>query len=649
MNIFEFEKLCYGGDYNPEQWIDYDGIWNEDIRLMKKAKINCVTLGVFSWSMIEKTENEFDFSWLDEIINKLYQNGIYVILATPSGARPPWLAQKYPDVLRVGEDRVKRLFGGRHNHCLTSPAYREKTAIIAEKLSERYGNHPAVIMWHISNEFSGECHCPHCQQKFREWLKKKYHNNINELNYAWCNTFWSHIYTDWPQIESPSSIGENIVHGHNLDWKRFISDMTIDFYKNEVNSVKKHSTLPVTANFMDYEELDYYKFSQYVDIITWDNYPEWHNNKESLLDTAFRTSFLHDMFRSMKQKPFLMIESTPSLVNWYSVNKLKAPGMNTLASMQAVAHGSDGVMYFQIRKSRGASEKFHGAIIDHSGSENTRVFCEAAQIGEVLDKNSDIKGGYTKSNVAVVYEFENTWAVNDLWGLKTERGYRDTCIEHYSAMKRYGVNVDVISKDADFSQYKVISAPMLYMASKETANKIRKYVDNGGTFIATYLTSYVNETDLCHLGGFPGYLKDVFGIWNEEIDSLYEENAIIVNSIEYTVKDFCERIHPDKDTEVIGSYKSDFYAGEPAITRHSYGMGTAYYIAARTEQEYLKKIYADIFSDNKIMPIIEYFNNEISVTQRGDRIFVMNFSNVKNNIKYQGKEICLEPYECKIL
>lgn len=649
MNIFELEKLCYGGDYNPEQWIDYEGIWDEDIRLMKKAKINCVTLGVFSWSAIEKDENVFDFSWLDEIITKLYQNGIYIILATPSGARPPWLAQKYPDVLRVGEDRVKRLFGGRHNHCLTSPTYRKKTAIIAEKLSERYGNHPAVIMWHISNEFSGECHCPHCQERFREWLKKKYHNNIDELNYAWCNTFWSHTYTDWSQIESPSSIGENIVHGHNLDWKRFISDMTIDFYKNEVNAVKKHSALPVTANFMDYEGLDYYKFSQYVDIVTWDNYPEWHNNKESILDTALRTSFLHDMFRSMKQKPFLMIESTPSLVNWHNVNKLKASGMNTLASMQAVAHGSDGVMYFQIRKSRGASEKFHGAIIDHSGSENTRVFCEAAQIGEILDKNSDIKGSYTKSDAAVIYEFENSWAVNDLWGLKIERGYRDTCIEHYSAMKRYGVNVDVISKDADFSQYKVICAPMLYMTSKETADRIRRYVDNGGIFIATYLTSYVNETDLCHLGGFPGHLKDVFGIWNEEIDSLYEENAVIVNGAEYTVNDFCERIHPDKDVEVIGSYKSDFYAGEPAITRHSYGKGTAYYIAARTEQDYLKKFYADIFSGSGIMPIMECFSNEISVTQRGDRIFVMNFSNLKGNIKYKGNEICLQPYECKIL
>ena len=648
MNIFEFDKLCYGGDYNPEQWIDYDGIWDEDIRLMKKANINCVSLGIFSWSMLEKEEGEFDFSWMDAVIDKLYQNGIYVILATPSGARPPWLAQKYPEVLRVTEDRRKRLYGRRHNHCLTSPVYREKTAIIDEKLSERYGNHPAVIMWHIANELSGECHCEHCQEKFREWLKVKYDNDLDKLNHAWWNTFWSHRYTDWSQIESPSSIGENGTHGHLLDWKRFSCDAMTDFMNNEINAVRKHSDLPVTTNFMDYDGYNYYKMANNVDMVSWDNYPCWHNDKETVLDTALWASFQHDMYRSMKQKPFLMIESTPSLVNWHDTNKLKAPGVNTLASLQAVAHGSDGVMYFQIRKSRGSSEKFHGAVIDHEGSENTRVFREVSELGKILADNPDIKGSYTKSDVAVIYEFENAWAVADLCGLKKNRGYRDTCMAHYGVMKKYGINVDVISKDVDFSQYKVICAPMLYMMSEETADKIREYVNNGGTFVATYLTSYVNETDLCHLGGFPGNLKDVFGIWNEEIDSIYDNNAIIADGKEYVVRDFCERIHPDKDTEVLGVYKRDFYAGESAVTRHAYGNGQAYYIAARTDDEYLKKLYSDIFADNGITPIIDSFDADVSVTQRGDKVYIMNFSDKESKAVYNGEEITLKPYECVI-
>ena len=648
MNIFNIEKLCYGGDYNPEQWIGYDGIWDEDIRLMKIAGINCVSLGIFSWAMLEREEGVFDFSWLDTIINKLYENGIYVILATPSGARPPWLAQKYPEVLRTREDRVKNLFGRRHNHCLTSQVYRKKTAMIDEELSKRYGKHPAVVMWHISNEFSGDCHCEHCIEKFREWLKVKYHNDINELNHAWWNTFWSHTYTDWSQIESPSSIGESIVHAHNIDWMRFTSDMTIEFYNNELNAIRKHSDLPATANFMDFEGLDYYKFSKSVDMISWDNYPRWHNDSESMVDTALNASFLHDMFRSMKNKPFLMIESTPSLVNWHDTNKLKSPGLNILASMHSVAHGSDGVMYFQIRKSRGASEKFHGALIDHEGTENTRVFKEAAELGKILSDNAFLKGSYTKSDVAIIYEFENSWAVNDLWGLKKERGYKETCINHYAAMKKQGINVDVIGTDADFSNYKIICAPMLYMMSEETADKVRSFINNGGIYIATYLTSYVNETDLCYLGGFPGNLKDVFGIWNEEIDSIYNENALIARGKEYKIKDLCERIHPDSDTEVLGVYKSDFYAGESVVTRHNYGEGTAYYIAARTEQEYLCDLYADVLKDSGIVSLVENKDNDVIVTQRGEKLFIMNFSNEENKAVYRGEQIILKPYECII-
>ncbi len=647
MNIFDKKELCYGGDYNPEQWIDYEGIWDEDIRLMKKANINCVSLGIFSWAMLEKEEGVFDFTWMDEIIDKLYKNGISVILATPSASRPPWLAQKYPEVLRTNEDRTKRLYGRRHNHCITSPVYREKTAIIDEKLSQRYGKHPAVIMWHISNELSGECHCEHCQKKFREWLKVKYDNDLNKLNHAWWNTFWSHRYTDWEQIQSPSSIGENGTHAHQLDWNRFVSDMTVSFVNNEVNAVRKHSDLPVTTNFMYFEGLDYFKLADAVDMVSWDNYPCWHNDYESFCDTGIWAAFQHDLYRSMKKKPFLMIESTPSLVNWHSTNKLKAPGVNTLASVQAVAHGSDGVMYFQIRKSRGASEKFHGAVIDHEGSENTRVFKEVSELGEILANNPNIKGSYTASDVAIVYDYENSFAIHEICGLQKNRSrwdYQNECIKHYAAMKKQGINVDVIGKDADFSAYKIICAPMLYMTSKATADKIREYVNNGGTYVATYLTSYADENDLCHLGGFPGNLKDVFGIWNEEIDSIYKENAIISGEKEYAVTDYCERIHPDSETEVLGVYKSDFYAGEPAMTKHCCGNGIAYYIAARTDEEHLKELYSEIIKDNSIISMIDGADENILVTKRGDNVFMMNFSDKCSSLKYNGEEIILKPY-----
>ncbi len=649
MNIFEKKDLLYGGDYNPEQWLGYDGIWEQDIQLMKKAGVNCVSVGIFSWALIEREEGVFDFSWLDTVIENLYKNGISVILATPSGARPPWLSQKYPEVLRVREDRVKHIYGKRHNHCFTSPVYREKTAIIDEKLSKRYGHHPAVIMWHISNELSGDCHCPRCQERFREWLKAKYDNDIEKLNHAWWGAFWSHHYTEWSQIESPSSIGEIGVHAHVLDWKRFSNDMMIEFYNHEVSAVKKYSDLPVTTNFMEIEEINYHKFEKYVDIVSWDCYPRWHNDKESVYDTAVWTAFHHDLFRSMKQKPFLMMESTPSLVNWNDTNKLKAPGLNILASMQAIAHGSEGVLYFQMRKSRGSFEKFHGALIDHDGSGETRVFGEAAQLGRILKDNAKLKGGSSDSQVAVIYDYENGWAIDELCGLKNDRGYKETCIKHYKALKGSGINVDVIGPGADFSRYKLISAPMLYMVPDSTAKRIREYIAGGGIFVATYLTSYVDENDLCHLGGFPGGLKDVFGIWNEEIDSIYGENAVIANGSEYTVTDFCERIHPDKDTEVIATYKYDFYAGEPAVTRHGYNKGMAYYIGARTGVDYLHRLYGEAMQKAGVLVPDVTLGKGISMTKRGEYTFLMNFSDKAAAAVSNGVNFTLEPYGFKII
>ncbi|MDR3596135.1 beta-galactosidase, partial [Clostridium sp.] len=222
--------LLHGGDYNPDQWLKYPEVLKEDVRLLKLANCNCVSINIFGWSAIEPEEGKYTFEWLDKIMEDMAANNIHVILATPSGARPAWMSEKYPEVLRVNGDRSKNLHGQRHNHCFTSPVYRNKTYEINEILAKRYKDHPALIMWHISNEYGGECHCELCQEAFRTWLKKKYDNDLEKLNEAWWTGFWSHKFTSWSQIESPSEKGEIYVHGHNLDWKRFVTDQTIDFY-----------------------------------------------------------------------------------------------------------------------------------------------------------------------------------------------------------------------------------------------------------------------------------------------------------------------------------------------------------------------------------------------------------------------------------
>ena len=393
-----YEHVIHGGDYNPDQWIGTKEIWDEDMRLMDLAHVNSATVGIFAWSLLEPEEGKYNFGWLDEVMDKLAAHGKKAILATPSGARPPWLAEKYPEVLRVEETGLRNEYGVRHNHCLTSPVYREKVRGVNALLAQRYKNHPALFMWHISNEFSGECHCELCQKAFRDWLKQEYDNDIEKLNYKWWNGFWSHRFNSFDQISSPKFRGENHVPALKLAWRRFVTDQTISFYENEIAPLREITPgVPVTTNLMRlYNPIDYQKLAGHLDLVSWDNYPEW--TAPDLLSTAANTAFVHDVFRSMKGgKPFYMMESTPSVINWRPVNKIPRPGIHELAAIQAVAHGADSVQYFQWRKSRGGHEKFHGAVVDHYGKEDTRVFKETAAVGAMLANLYAAVGGRTEA------------------------------------------------------------------------------------------------------------------------------------------------------------------------------------------------------------------------------------------------------------
>ncbi|WP_105619851.1 beta-galactosidase [Vallitalea okinawensis] len=637
----KFPHFYHGGDYNPDQWRHDPKILDEDIRLMKLAKCNVMSIGIFAWTALEPEEGHYDFKWLDEVMDRLYDNGIYVILATPSGARPTWMSQKYNEVLRVGANRVRNLHGIRHNHCYTSPVYREKTEQINRKLAERYKDHPGLLAWHISNEYCGECHCDHCQKAFRDWVQNKY-ETLDHLNLQWWTTFWSHTYTDWSQVESPAPHGEHKVHGHNLDWKRFVTHQTIEFYKNEIKPLKEITPdIPITTNFMGtYQGLDYWKFAKELDMISWDSYPQWHGPEKDW-ELASNISFVHDINRSLKGgKPFMLMESTPSMTNWQQVSKLKRPGMHLLSSIQAVAHGSDTVQYFQWRKSRGASEKLHGAVVDHCGHENTRVFRDVTEVGNALSKLEQVIGTTVEPEVAIIYDWENNWAINDMEGVRKEgRDYEKTCKRHYRPFWNKGIPVDVINMDCDLSRYKLVIAPMLYMVREGVAEKIEKFVEQGGTFVTTYWSGIVNENDLCFLGGFPGPLRQVLGIWAEEIDSLYDfesnyavidkENKIGVKG-RYKIDQLCDLIHVES-AEVLGAYESDFYKGQPAFTVNRYGKGNAYYIAFRNNNEFQEDFYKSLINQLGIKPILDTQLPEgVTVQKRTDGtkdyIFIMNFT-----------------------
>ncbi|QYR22531.1 beta-galactosidase [Paenibacillus sp. sptzw28] len=645
--------MLHGADYNPEQWLSYPDILKEDLRLIKLAGCNVMSVGIFSWVALEPEEGVFTFEWMDKLLDSFAENGIYAFLATPSGARPAWMSAQYPEVLRVGANRIRNLHGFRHNHCYSSPVYREKTAIMNSKLAERYAHHPAVIGWHISNEFGGDCHCGNCQEAFREWLREKY-GTLDKLNHAWWATFWSHTYTSWEQIESPAPHGETQVHGMNLDWKRFVTDKTVDFCKHEIAPLRAiNPDLPVTANMMDlFEGLDYRKFADVLDVISWDAYPTWHDAEDDSKLAAW-FSFNHDMFRSLKGRPFMLMESTPSLTNWQAVSKLKRPGMHRLSSLQAVAHGSDTVQYFQWRKSRGSSEKFHGAVVDHSGHEHTRVFRDVAELGETLGQLTDVVGTGVASEVAILFDWDNRWAVKDAQGPRNMGiKYEETVMQHYRAFWQLGVPVDVIGSSGDFSAYKLIVAPMLYMVSEDTGERIEHYVQDGGSFVATYWSGIVDENDLCHLGGFPGPLRKTLGIWAEETEGLYDhdvnglkmqaDNALGLKG-EYEIGELCELIHSE-GAETIGVYRDDFYAGRPALTMNRLGRGNAYHLAGRVmEDSFYDAFYAGIVKEAGIRKAVETMlppgvTAQVRTDGENDYVFVMNFSGKEQSITLDGRD-----------
>lgn len=652
--------ILHGSDYNPDQWLDRPDILEKDIELMKKAKMTSMSLGIFSWSAYEPTEGEFHMDWLKNIMDKLYENGIYTILATPSGARPAWLDEKYPECMRVGADDHRAHHGVRHNHCMSSPKFREKTGIIINKIIDTVGKHPGLAMWHLSNEFGGECFCPLCKKKFQDYLANKFDNDINKLNKAWWTGFWSHTYNDFSQIEPPYLNGEFSVMGLNLEWKRFTTWNTTDYMKSEIDIIRKRTpNIPITTNFMQlFPGLDYRVMAKELDVISWDSYPVFHNNYETMADTMAHNSFDHAVMRSLKKnQPFMLMECAPGLVNWHEYNKLKRPGVHKLFSAQAVACGSDTVQYFQWRKSRGSFEQYHGAVVDHLGTDDTRVFKEVAEVGAMLDSLSNVKGTIVKPKAALIFDWDNMWAIDNMRGLSDKtKNYAKTCIQIYHEFLKLGIDMNVVASDDNLDDYNVVIAPMLYMLRPGASDNLKAFVKRGGQLMATYLTGYVDDNTLCYLGGFPGDgLSELFGVISEEIDTYYdsdENSATFTDCHKAIIHDYAEILRVS-DTDILAKYDKDFYAGTPAITCKNFGKGKAYYVGARIDMDSMSGLFKTMLKETNTTYLtlpagIEYHKRE---DESGKAIeFYLNVT--ENEITFNmtdNTQVTLKPYGVKIV
>ena len=621
-------KIVYGGDYNPEQWPEE--IWAEDMRLLKEANIDIVTLNVFSWAALQPSEETYDFSKLDKIMEMVRDNGLQVCLATSTGAHPAWMAKKYPDILRTEFNGLKRKFGGRHNSCPNSPTYEKYSVRLAQKIAERYRDYNNIVAWHISNEFGGECYCENCEKAFRVWLKKKY-QTIENVNRAWNTAFWGHTFYDWDEIVLPNLLSEHFeqdrsqFQGITVDYKRFNSESILECYKREYDALKAITPdIPITTNLMGfYKPLDYKMWAKYMDVVSWDNYP---SNEDSPAQIAMS----HDLMRGINGgEPFLLMEQTPSVTNWLPYNALKRPGVMRLWSYQAVAHGSDSVMFFQMRRTVGACEKLHGAVIDHVGTNETRVLREVKALGaELKELGEQTLGAVTDAKAAIYFDWDNWWAIECSAGPNCDLKYKDEIYNYYQALYKLNIPVDIVGPEDDLGKYQLLIAPILYMTKTGYDEKIRTFVKNGGTFVTTFFSGIADEHDLIVTGGYPGKLRDIMGIWVEESDALPSgaENHFTYRGKAYPAKLLCDLSHLE-GAEALSVYEEDFYAQMPAITKNQFGDGRAYYVATRSSEEFYQTLMADICEECGVESLLAPQEN-LEVTMRrnenGRFLFLLN-------------------------
>jgi beta-galactosidase len=597
-------KILYGGDYNPEQWPRT--VWEEDYAAFGKAAIDTVTLGVFAWSYLQTDEDTYDFARLDEIVARAVEAGANIVLATATGAMPPWLAHRHPEVNRTDFEGRRHVYGQRHNACPSSPVFRRLSAALADRVAERYAGTPGLVAWHVGNEYGGACYCENCAAAFRVWLRERY-GTIERLNEAWNATFWSHLFSDWEQVVPPNALSEHwrgpdhtAFQGITLDYLRFMSEAMLANFTDGKAAIRRHDPVtPVTTNFMGlFRPIDYHRWAEHLDFASWDNYPPGPREHA-------RMALAHDLMRGLKDgQPFWVMEQTPTITASRDVNPVKRPGVLRLWSWQAVAHGADAVLYFQMRQSKGACEKYHGAVLDHAGRTDTRAFREVAGLGAELAGLGDaVLGARTPARVALLFDWDSWWAAEITDGFNRHVKYPAVVLSYYRALWQAGADVDVVPVTADLSAYDVVVAPVLHLLKGDVAQRLTDVAERGGSVLASFWTGRVDEDDNAFLMDVPGPLAALFGIRVEETDSaepgvvnpvtLREPSTGGVGSADDAVVAEAELVFEvvvPRGAEVVGTYGAEFYAGSPAVTRRRVpvtgtgGTGEAWYVATGLDQ-----------------------------------------------------------------
>ena len=600
------DGIAYGGEYNPEQWPQ--DVWEQDVALMREAGVTLVSVGIFSWGMLEPRPGEYEFGWLDKVLGLLHDAGIAVDLGTPTAAPPPWFLHRHPEARPVTRDGLVLGGGSRQAYCPSSPAYALAAAGITRQLARRYGAHPAVVLWHVNNEYGaplGECYCEASAAAFRSWLRDRY-GDLATLNDHWGAAFWSQRYGDWDEIDVPRTSITVVNPAQRLDFARFSSDALLDCFRRERDILHELSPgIPVTTNFManNCKSVDYWRWAPEVDVISNDNYLTAEDPK-GYLGLAMSA----DLTRSLAGGgPWLLMEHSTSAVSWQPRNLAKEPGEMRRNSLAHLARGADGLLFFQWRAGRFGAEKHHSAMLPQGGT-GTRVWREVVGLGAELAALAGVRGTAVEPDLALVWDWESWWAQELEWRPSVDLTYLERVRAWYEASFREGLTVDFAHPDADLSRYRLVVVPALYLTTERAAANLRRYVEGGGTLVVSCFSGIVDADDQVYPGPYPGALRDVLGLTVEEwrplragdhVSLTWEEPGLPLDAAGPRPFRAVSRIVPagepagtaDAWTEAVilaGAKPVAWYvdgpsAGGPAVTRYDLGEGHAWYVSARTD------------------------------------------------------------------
>ncbi|HEV6953915.1 MAG TPA: beta-galactosidase [Promicromonospora sp.] len=606
------DQIAYGGDYNPEQWPEE--VWAEDVRLMNEAGVNLVSLGIFSWALLEPREGEFDFGWLDRVIDLLHEGGIRILLATPTAAPPAWLYAKHPDARVVDRRGTAMGPGGRGLLAPTAPAYREAALRITHALAERYGSHPALVGWHVHNEYGAPVmfdYSVHAQRAFRIWLRARY-GTLDALNDAWGTAFWGQHYADWEHVQVPAATTTPANPAQQLDFARFSDAALRECFVAERDAVREHSSAPVTTNFMATicPWTDLFAWAKEVDLVANDHYL-WAADPRGHVGLSLAA----DLTRSVAGgKPWLLMEHSTSAVNWQDRNVAKRPGEMARNSLAHLARGADGIMFFQWRASRAGAEKFHSAMLPHAGTAS-RVWREVTELGATLGRLTELRGSRVQADVALVWDDESFWAQDLEYRPSVDARPRERVDAFYDRLWRDGLTVDLVKPGQDLSGYRLVVAPASYLLSAADAANLTAYVEAGGTLLVSYFSGIVDEHDAVHPGGFMAPLRDALGVHVEEFLPLREGESLTVayragaagaGAASTDTVDLTGTVWADdlvlSGAEPVGTYVDGPKPGGAAVTRHRHGAGTGWYVSTNLNVDTLATVMADVYAGAGLAP-----------------------------------------------